>query len=563
MDGNLKIVGILTIGLAAASLLGYICRRFRLPSILGYLLAGYIIGPYSPGFVADLHIAEQLAEIGVILMLFGVGMHFKIEDLLDVKQLAIPGALCQTVASGLMGMYFTHKVIGWSLEAGIIIGLAIGVASTVVLVRVLTDNNLVETPEGHIAVGWTIVEDIITVAALILLPMIAAFFHNNQFTVFSVIEALVMMTVKFVLLAFIMLTWGKKIVSYLLTAVVRLRSHELFTLTVLAVIFIIATGSSVIFGTSIALGAFIAGIVIGQTETSHQASANSLPLKEVFAVIFFLSVGMLFNPQAIQQHFLLFIGILGIIVIIKPLAACLTLLGLHFPIKGAVTVGLAISQIGEFSFIFAEQALHYKLIPDTAYDILVACALISIAINPFLFQFLQIFETQTFKNKATLSLKARLAKYAPEKFQKIFKSNIPEAPKVIVVGFGPVGQAVIKALEENHIMPAILEQNIDTVPKIKDMNRHVMYGDATSASILESIHITKAKLLVITVPETSTAISIIKSAREVNPSIHILTRVKYISEEHLMKELKVDFICCERETLNSFTNTVESLAQTM
>ena len=384
MNHNLEIVLILTIGFTLASILGYLAQRFSLPAILGYLLAGFFIGPYSPGFVANIAISEQLAEIGVILMLFGVGLHFKLEDLFDVKKIAIPGAIVQTAAATIVSMLIVHS-IGWSLESGIIIGLAVGVASTVVLVRVLSDNHLLDTVQGHIAVGWLIVEDIFTIMVLILLPSLAIMFKSDSLPLASVAGEILMALGKFTLLVLLMFTWGHKLIAYTLTLVARVRSHELFTLSVLAVVFLIATGSAVVFGTSIALGAFIAGMVIGKTNVKHQAAANAVPIKDIFTIIFFLSVGMLFNPSVILNQFPLFIGIMGVILFIKPLAAFLITIGLGYSLKIALTIAIALAQIGEFSFILAEEAMQLKLLPDEGFDILVACALISISLNPILF----------------------------------------------------------------------------------------------------------------------------------------------------------------------------------
>ncbi len=560
METNLQIVGIITIGFTLASIFGFICQKLRFPSIIGYLLAGYLIGPYSPGFVADLKLSEQLAEIGVILMLFGVGMHFKIQDLISVKQIAIPGAIVQTVMAITCSTYLVHSVLGFSIETGVILGIAIGVSSTVVLVRVLTDNNLVQTPAGHIAIGWTIVEDIITVVALLLLPMLASYTNNIHTQTSNLIFSLLVMLVKFALLAFIMFTWGHRIADYLLRSVSRLRSHELFTLSVLALVFVIATGSSLLFGTSIALGAFIAGIVIGQTDTSHQASANALPLREVFAVIFFLSVGMLFNPKAIYEHFSLFIAILGIILLMKPLAAYLTVIFFRYPKKIALIISLAITQIGEFSFIFAEEALRYNLMDESNYHILVACGFVSIIINPLLFNLTSLLSKSTFEKRSHRPFRYRLLKQVPKKLRRLFASRIYETPPVVIVGYGPVGEAVTRVIEDYKIQPIIIEQNIDIIPLIKETNRKVIYGDATMPSILDAVHIHKAKLLIITVHETKIALEIIKSAYLINPDIKILSRISYISEEPLMKEWNVDFVCGERESAHAFTRAVKKMA---
>lgn len=380
-----SIVLILTIGFAFASLLGYLSHRAKVSSLLGYLVAGYLIGPYSPGFVADVKLAEQLAEIGVILMLFGVGLHFKWQDLISVKNIAIPGAIGQVVVAAAAAAFLTWN-IGWSLEGSLLFGLAIGVASTVVLVRVLSDFHLLHLPEGHLAIGWLIVEDVITVLVLLLVPTLVASSQGSSFSFSTLSLSILVALGKFILLVVLMFTIGLKCIRYILTKIIATQSHELFTLTTLAVTFGIATGSAALFGTSIALGAFIAGMVMGQTNVRHKVSANAIPLRDTFVVIFFLSVGMLFNPWTIIDQFWLFLGILSLIMLLKPLTAFIIAMALKCPFKKALTVAIALAQIGEFSFILAEEALKFHMLPDTAYDIIVACALISISLNPLLFK---------------------------------------------------------------------------------------------------------------------------------------------------------------------------------
>ena len=387
---NLKIVLILTVGFSLASFLGYLTQRFKLSPLLGYLIAGYFIGPYSPGFVADLEIAEQLAEAGVVLMMFGVGMHFKWQDLMNVKQIAVPGALGQTFVATVAAATFIY-LMGWSIESGIVVGLAIGVASTVVLVRVLSDHDLLRTPEGHIAIGWLIVEDILTVIALLFLPKLADYAMGMELSLLELAKMTFFVFLKFGILIVLMLTIGSRIVKEILVLISRTHSHELFTLTVLALNFLIAVGSTYLFGTSIALGAFIAGMVIGQTDVRSRVSTNLLPIRDVFVVLFFISVGMLFDPLAIFENFQLFIGILSIILILKPLSAFLITIGLKYPVKTAMTVALSLTQIGEFSFILAEEAMNLDLLPNAGFDVIVACALISIAINPVLFKLIYLF----------------------------------------------------------------------------------------------------------------------------------------------------------------------------
>lgn len=550
MEHHFDAVAILTIGFGLASLFGFIAQYFRLPTILGYLLAGFIIGPYSPGFVADLTLAEQLAEIGIILMLFGVGMHFKLEDLINVKNIAIPGAIVQTLMATLVAIVVVHYFSGWPLESGLIIGLSIGVASTVVLVRILTDFHLLNTIQGHIAVGWLVVEDIFTVLILIILPTIAAYSMGDSFSFGSAFGAIGIALVKFLLLTLFMFTLGQWLVGKILTNVARLRSQELFTLTVIASVFVIAAGAYFVFGTSIPLGAFIAGMVIGKTSVKHQAAANALPLKDIFAIIFFLSVGMLFNPEGIYVNFKLFLGIIGIILVVKPLSAYFISIVLGYPIKVALTVALALAQIGEFSFILSEQAMNFKLIPEEAFDIIVACALISISLNPFLFRGIDFLEKRLNKFKYLRSYERRSAKVILE--DKIF------SPKVVVVGFGPIGREVCEILKEAGYMPMIIEQNIDTVSE-QEKEDYIIFGDAAEPSLLNEAQIEEASHLIITIPDTAKTVDIIQIARHANPKIKIISRSRFINEKLEMDKLKVDFVCTESEALKAFTALVREI----
>lgn len=555
MDHKLEIVILLTFGLGFASLFGALAQKIKLPSILGFLFAGYLIGPYSPGFVADPQIAEQLAEIGVVLMLFGVGLHFKLKDLLSVKKIAIPGAIGQTLIASVAGIVFVY-LMGWKIENGIIIGLAISVASTVVLVRVLGDCKLLDTLQGHIAVGWLIVEDLLTIMVLVLLPVLALVATEGTFSFPSLVSSIFYFLIKFLALSFILLGFGYKVVGKILASVARLRSQELFTLTVLAITFSIATGAAVIFDTSIALGAFLAGMVIGQTEVRHQAFANSLPLKDIFAVIFFLSIGMLFDPAVFSTHFWLFLGILGIILLIKPLAAYAIVRMLGQPNKVAITVALALAQIGEFSFILAEQAMHLKILPDAGYDLLVSCAFVSISLNPLLFRMFLSWEQ---KHSKTRTIKTSMLAGPPVKISNLFEEKLAGMLQAVVVGFGPIGQEVSKALEHHKYKVTVVESNIDTLTHVMPENHKIIYGDASVPNILQVSEIAKASLLLITVTEIAAAVSIIKSARYLNPHIRILTRITYNSEKEQIQGLNVEYVCAEEVTAKEF---VRKLFQT-
>ena len=390
LPDHLKIVAILTVGFALATAFGYLSARLKLSPILGYLLAGYIIGPYSPGFVADLSVSEQLAEVGVILMMFGVGLHLNVQRLFKIKYIAIVGALGQTIFSSVIGALGLWQA-GWPAPASIVIGLSLGIASTVLLLRILHDFNLQNTQSGHIALGWLLTEDLIAVLLLLILPVIAtmgaepADFGPKLFTSLS------LMVLKFGLWVAFMFTLGPKIIAYILRKIVKSQSNELFSLAVLAITFVIAVGSALLTGASIAMGSFIAGILIGQTTLRRQVSVNVMPIKDLFMVIFFLSIGMLFDPLVIFDNISLLGGIVAIILIGKPLAALVIMRLFRYPWHTSVIVALALAQIGEFSLILAEEASKLHILPDKGYDLIVAGTIISFMLNPLLFSMLKRF----------------------------------------------------------------------------------------------------------------------------------------------------------------------------
>lgn len=534
IPGNLHVVLILTVGFGFASLFGYLAQRIHLSPIVGYLFAGYLIGPYSPGFVADLPTAEQLAEIGVILMMFGVGLHFKWQDLYNVKRVAIPGAIIQTSVTALVCIAFLYY-LGWSVETGLVLGLCVGVASTVVLVRILSDHDLLNSPQGHIAVGWLIVEDVLTVLALLLLPLVLLFQHGESPSLLLISQTTAMVLFKFFLMAGLVLTAGKWLVAQSLLRIARVRMEELFTITVLALIFVIAFGTTLLFGTSIALGAFAAGMVIGQTVAKHQALANALPLRNTFAVVFFLSVGMLFKPLSIWENLGIFCGVLAIVLVIKPLAALSITSLLRYPFKTSLVVAIALAQIGEFSFILAEEALNLEIFPDEAYDIIVACAIVSIALNPLLF-------------KGVLSgLEMRITQKGRITGGKLEETLQAPRKKAVVVGFGPVGKRAVETLEAQEYEVLIIDQNIDTINEIHATNRKALYGDATSRHILEAAEIKDASLLVITSPQLQGNLAIVHLAGDIHHGLHIISRTRYERDKKIFEGLGVQVVCCEEE----------------
>lgn len=536
MDNELQIIWLLAIGLSFAAVFGYIAQLAKQSPILGYLLAGYIIGPNSPGYVANLDIAEQLANIGVTLLMFAVGLSLSWQDLLAVKKLALPGALTLSTLSILAGTFFS-AYLGESLTAGFVIGLAICVASTVVIVRVLTDQNLIDTRQGHIVLGWTIVEDLISVLGLLILPSLNFQGSDSEPTnSFLLIQVLITVGKIGLLFSFVYFLGGR-IVEMILQQIARTRSHELFTLVILSVVFLVALGSSYVFGISIALGAFIAGTIVGSTDMNHQASANALPMRDAFSVIFFLSVGMLFNPMSVMNNMPLLIGILCILLVFRPVMAFLIIRLAQYPIPVALTAALSISQIGEYSFILAEEGTKLGILGSNVHDIIVACAFVTIGLNPFLFQ---IF--------------GRYCKHhVPMK--KMVKGDIPGLDiewednsnliKSVIIGFGPVGQQATKFLRSKGADVVVVDRNIDTIALLKGEKIRTLYGDGANLHILKEAMLESTNLLIVTTPDFATTYSIIQSAKKLNPEIKIIARVHYKIDEKRLIEGHIKILCDE------------------
>jgi len=540
---ELEIIWLLAAGLGLACFFGYVAQKAKQSPIIGYLLAGFIIGPNSPGFVGDYYIAEQLAHIGVTLLMFAVGLSFNWKDLLAVKRLALPGALVLCTISIVTGTILI-LYLGETLLAGFVVGLAISVSSTVVIVRVLTDQKLLHTHNGHIVVGWTIVEDLVSVFGLILLPTFAATQASVDTSSLDIIYKILWVLFKVAMLGFFVHFFGEKIIEKILKTIARVRSHELFTLAILASTFLIAIGSSYLFGVSLALGAFIAGTIIGKTDMSHQAAANALPLRDTFAVIFFLSIGMLFNPISIMDNPSLFFGVLIIILLIRPVIAfCIVKLA-NYPAVVAITVALSLAQIGEYSFIIAEAGDRLGILPNNAFDILVASAFITIGLNPILFQ---IFKK--YKHFFKLSME-----FLNE--QKHDKSVL--LPRAIVVGFGPIGKKVSKHLLKKGYYVLIIDQNIDTISSLKGKEVETIFGDATQSYILEKAQINQTKLIVISIPDLSATQSIIRIVKKTNPLIQIIARLRFKSELISNNWEGITVICDEDVTSEKFISVLST-----
>lgn len=527
---DIPLISTVAAALAAAWLFGLLTQRLRLSPIVGYLLAGIAIGPNTPGFAGDIHLAQQLAEIGVILLMFDVGLHFSVRDLWAVRSIAIPGALGQSLAATAAGAGLL-VLLGQPLTHGIVTGIALSVASTVVLMRVLTDARVLQSPAGHAAVGWLLVEDVLTVLVLVLLPVFAAPGADAA----SVLTATVTTLFKLGAFVGIVLVLGPRVIPWALVQVARLRSRELFTLTVMVLSIAIAAGAYVLFGASMALAAFLAGMVVAQTPASHQAAADALPIRHVFAVLFFVSVGMLFDPRLLVDAPLLLVAVLLVVLVVKPLAALLIVSLLGYPVRTALTIAIGLAQIGEFSFIVASLAHRFEMISDIAASAMVAGALISITINPLLFQALPSVEAVLRRTPHLWQLLNRRAERQLSAINQQSATAIAaEAAEprqlAIVVGYGPVGQTVDRLLREASIETVIIDLNMETILELKRQERRAIFGDAASEMILRQAGVANATHVVLTLPHSAERFAVLTAVRQLNANVRILVRARYLSE---------------------------------
>lgn len=514
----------------SAWILGIITQKLGLSPIVGYLLAGIAIGPSTPGFSGDPKMATELAEVGVILLMFGVGLHFHLKDLLAVRTIAIPGAIVQSaVATGLGMVVFWG--FGWSSKAGLAIGMATAVASTVVLLRVLNDNKMLDTAAGHAAVGWLIVEDLLTVVILVLIPTLATA-RGSESLPTQLWSAFGVAVLKLGGLVVLVPLAGSRVIPWMFILAAKLRSRELFTLTVLVVSIAVATGSAMFFGTSVALGAFLAGMVVGQSPVSQQAGADALPLRDAFAVIFFVSVGMLFRPTVLIEQPLMVLAGLGIVLVAKPLVALAVVAVLGHSSRLALTVAVGLAQIGEFSFILSELAARNGLLPAEGHDVIVATAIVSITLNPMLFRSVGRMEQSL---KARPKLWHWLNHRAERQVRRINEDAARLASQstssfAVVVGYGPVGSTVDRVLRERGISTVVIDLNMDTVRSITAAGRAAIFGDASQAEVLRQAGIQRASHLVVTLPHSSNRAPLVAAAREMNPDLKILVRARYLAE---------------------------------
>lgn len=506
-------------GLAGALVLGYVAHRLRWSPIVGYLLAGVAVGPYTPGFVADHAVAEQFAEIGVILLLFGIGLRFNLREMIAVWRVAVPGALIQSALSTTMLASLLH-VLGWSWLSGIILGLAISVASTVVMALVLGERHDLHAPIGHLAIGWTVVEDLLTVALLLLMPIIFGPGAGS-----GAAAALGRAALQVVGLVAVVVVLGRWVIPRALERIASTRSRELFTLAVLVLAVGIAVGSAQVFGVSMALGAFLAGLAVGRSEFAARAAVDAVPMRDAFAVLFFVSVGMLFDPRSLAQTPLLIAVVVAVIMVGKPLAAMLTVRLLGRPRSLAIPVGAALAQVGEFSFILGSVARHLGLLTDAGWNALVAAAILTIALNPTVYRWAR-----------------RQATAAPKRPALAAGEELPVDPRrCILIGYGPVGTIVHRLLTDRGTSVTVIDLNLDTVRALKAAGRDARYGDVLRPGTLADAGIATAGSLILSA-DVEDAAEIIKQARLLNPRLRILVRCTHLRDAAALRRAGADVV---------------------
>ena len=524
MPHDVNLILTLAGGLSAALVLGFITQKLRLSPLVGYLLAGIIVGPHSPGFVADASTAAQCAEIGVILLMFGVGLHFHLKDLLAVGFIATGGAVVQISMATAASMGLLH-LLGFDLLSGAVYGMAIAVASTVVLTRVLADNHDLHNPTGHVALGWLVVEDIFTILLLVLLPSVLS--PGGQFW-----SALGMTLLKLGALSVFTLVAGQKLIPLFLGYVARTGTRDLFTLAVLALALGIAVAAAQFFGASMALGAFLAGMVVGQSEFSARAAAEALPLRDAFAVLFFVSVGMLFDPASLLQDWPLMLLTLLVIMVVKPLGALLMTSLFRKPARLGLPVAASLAQVGEFSFILAGLGISLGIFDQRVNNALIPAAIISITLNPMLY---------------------RKAKELAKKWENrtnghsaghdacIVAPGEGDGARVVVVGYGPVGRSCCSILRRSGMQPVVVEMNIDTVRGLLGDGLPVVHGDAMQAEVLREAGLEKAEALLLTSASIAAG-EVTHMARTVNPHVPVLAHTAFVSEARSLRGQGVDAV---------------------
>jgi CPA2 family monovalent cation:H+ antiporter-2 len=545
-----NLLEIMAIGFGLALTFGFITQKLGLSSIVGYLLAGFFIGPSSPGFTADPTLAFQLSEAGVILLMFGVGLHFKLDDLIAVKGVAIPGAIIQSTIATIFTTFLGLE-LGLNLQSALILGFGLAVASTVVLLRVLEDNDTVNTIHGHVAVGWLVVEDILTVLILVVLPSLSTILSNSTAAGGSLglLKTLGIALLRITILWIIVMKGGGKIVPWILSKIVKTRSQELFTLAVLVIAFSTAVLAAFVFQASFALGAFLGGMVVGKSKLSHQAGADILPLRDAFAVLFFLSVGMLFDLKFLIEYPLLICVCLVIVLFIKPLTALITISLLGYSPKTTLTVAAGLAQVGEFSFILAQEAKRLNLAGDEVYNAIVVCSIISITLNPSIFAKMPTVENFLKTKKKIwnlLNFKVEKNNKNSQFIQTVLHTkDFSDQKNAIVIGYGPTGQQVVKALKEQNINPVVIDINIDTINSLTAQGISTVYGNSSQKEILVAAGIKMTYYLVITIPSLTLTLETATLASSLNPKTRILARARFLDSKEILKQAGISQIAFE------------------
>ncbi|ATA95620.1 YbaL family putative K(+) efflux transporter [Sinorhizobium meliloti] len=559
------LIATLVAGLGLAFILGTLANRLRLSPLVGYLLAGVLIGPFTPGFVADQALARQLAELGVILLMFGIGLHFSLHDLLSVRTIAVPGAFGQMALVTSLGFIVT-QAIGWPIGAGLVFRLALSVASTVVVLRALQEKRQLETDGGRIAVGWLVVEDVAMILALVLLPAFADVLggtanraepeNSGMLTFFephTISGALGLTLAKLAAFFALMAIVGRRVIPAILHYVAHTGSRELFRLAVLAIALGVAFGAAELFGVSFALGAFFAGMILAESQLSQRAAQETLPLRDAFAVLFFVSVGMLFNPMILVEQPLLVAATFLIIVIGNAAAASAIAVMFGYSLPIAVTLGLSLAQIGEFSFILAGLGVELNLLPETGRDLVLAGAILSILINPLLFAGLD-------------RLMPRLENRAPVRTEE--EGRIDITPKLtttsltdhaILVGYGRVGRLVAETLQNAGQPYLIVEERQVVADQLRAGGVDVISGNAAQPGLLEAANVNSAKWLISAIPNPFESGNFIEHARATNPKLEIIARAHSDAEVEYLKRLGANLIIMgEKEIARSISEHILS-----
>jgi CPA2 family monovalent cation:H+ antiporter-2 len=534
MHHELSLITTIAAALGFGLLFGMLAVRLKLPALVGYLAAGIVIGPATPGFVADVGLASQLAEIGVMLLMFGVGLHFSLRDLLDVKKIALPGAVLQIAVATAMGIGMAH-LWGWSLGAGLVFGLALSVASTVVLLRALESLGILDSMNGRIAVGWLVVEDLVTVLVLVLLPALAGPLGGKGAEGdSSLLYALGKTLLQVGAFVAFMLVVGRKLFPWFLWKVAKTDSRELFTLAVIAAAVGIAYGSSELFGVSFALGAFFAGMVLRESDLSHRAAEESLPLRDAFSVLFFVSVGMLFDPMVLVESPLKVLAVVLVIIFGKSLAAMLLVLALRYPLNTAITVSASLAQIGEFSFILAALGISLELMPKEGQSLILAGAIISIAVNPLLFKAIEPLQRWLRANSDAV----RKLEASPDPLAEL-PMTVPQerlTGQVVLVGYGRVGRRIADELTAQGVHFVVAEQNRELVEMLRRRDQPAVVGNAAEPAVLIQAHIARAAVLVIATPDTFHVRKMVETAKMLNPAVRCVVRTHNEEEAVLLRK---------------------------